>query len=138
MGTYSTKPRTQETLNTYKSQGKNLQSEIDRLNANINKLNLQLKAVNLSMQKLDNEIRQNQGNILTTEEKIDQNKETLTRAVQNIYTSENSSIVEIAVTDTIPVTQPCKKLKILSVADVFADVINKVYNYQSISTTFIH
>ena len=85
----------QETLNNYKSQGKNLQSEIDRLNANINKLNLQLKAVNLSIQKLDSEIKINQGNILTTEDKIDQNKSTLTRTVQNIYTSENSSIIEI-------------------------------------------
>jgi ribose-phosphate pyrophosphokinase len=51
---------------------------------------------------------------------------------------ENSKIVEIAVTDTIPVNRECKKIKILSVADIFADVINKVYNYQSISTTFIH
>ncbi len=51
---------------------------------------------------------------------------------------EKSKIVEIAVTDTIPVNRECKKIKILSVADIFADVINKVYNYQSISTTFIH
>ncbi len=85
----------QETLANYKSQGKNLQSEIDRLNANINKLNLQLKAVNLSIQKLDSEIKENQGNILTTEERIDQNKETLTRTIQNIYANESSSIVEI-------------------------------------------
>jgi ribose-phosphate pyrophosphokinase len=51
---------------------------------------------------------------------------------------EKSKIVEVAVTDTIPVNRECKKIKILSVADIFADVINKVYNYQSISTTFIH
>jgi len=51
---------------------------------------------------------------------------------------ENSKITEIAVTDTIPFNRECKKIKILSVADIFADVINKVYNYQSISTTFIH
>jgi ribose-phosphate pyrophosphokinase len=51
---------------------------------------------------------------------------------------EKSKIVEIAVTDTIPFNHECKKIKILSVADIFADVINKVYNYQSISTTFIH
>jgi ribose-phosphate pyrophosphokinase len=51
---------------------------------------------------------------------------------------ENSKIVEIVVTDTIPFNRDCKKIKILSVADIFADVINKVYNYQSISTTFIH
>jgi ribose-phosphate pyrophosphokinase len=51
---------------------------------------------------------------------------------------EKSKIVEIAVTNTIPFSLNCKKIKILSVADIFADVINKVYNYQSISTTFIH
>jgi ribose-phosphate pyrophosphokinase len=51
---------------------------------------------------------------------------------------EKSKIVEVAITDTIPVNRECKKIKILSVADIFADVINKVYNYQSISTTFIH
>jgi ribose-phosphate pyrophosphokinase len=51
---------------------------------------------------------------------------------------ENSRIVELVVTDTIPVKNGSKKIKILSVADVFADVINKVYNYQSISTSFIH
>jgi len=51
---------------------------------------------------------------------------------------ENSKIVEIVVTDTIPFNRDCKKIKVLSVADIFADVIDKVYNYQSISTTFIH
>lgn len=51
---------------------------------------------------------------------------------------EKSKIVEIAMTDTIPFNHNSKKIKILSVADIFADVIDKVYNYQSISTTFIH
>jgi ribose-phosphate pyrophosphokinase len=50
----------------------------------------------------------------------------------------NSDIIEVAVTDTIPFNRKCKKIKVLSVADLFADVINKVYNYQSVSTTFIH
>jgi ribose-phosphate pyrophosphokinase len=51
---------------------------------------------------------------------------------------ENSKIIEVVVTDTIPFNRDCKKIKVLSVADIFADVIDKVYNYQSISTTFIH
>lgn len=51
---------------------------------------------------------------------------------------EKSKIIEIVVTDTIPLKHDCKKIKVISVSDVFADVINKVYNYQSISTTFIH
>ena len=49
-----------------------------------------------------------------------------------------SSLLELVVTDTIPVDHhKTDKLKVISVADMFADVINKVYNYQSISSTFI-
>ena len=50
---------------------------------------------------------------------------------------ENSPIKELVVTDSIPLKQESKKIKVISVADVFADVINKVYNYQSISNSFI-
>ena len=74
---------------------KNLQSEIDRLNTKMNKLNLQIKAINLSLLKLDKEISGNQDKILTTQEKIDQNKKILNRTLQNIYTNESLSIVEI-------------------------------------------
>ncbi|MFC2112475.1 ribose-phosphate pyrophosphokinase [Bacteroidota bacterium] len=50
---------------------------------------------------------------------------------------EESSISEVIVTDTIPVTKKSPKIKIISVAELFADVINKVYNYESISSNFI-
>ena len=50
---------------------------------------------------------------------------------------ENSFIDEVLVTDTIPSSRTSPKIKVLSVADLFADVINKVYNYQSISSHFI-
>ena len=51
---------------------------------------------------------------------------------------ENSAIDEVVVTDTIPITgKESSKITVLSVAGVFADVIQKVYNYQSISTNFI-
>ncbi len=50
---------------------------------------------------------------------------------------ENSAIEELIVTDTIPLKKQIDKIKILSVADLFSDIINKVYNYQSISSTFI-
>jgi len=50
---------------------------------------------------------------------------------------ENSPIKELLVTDSIPLQQESKKIKVISVADIFADVINKVYNYQSISNSFI-
>ncbi len=50
---------------------------------------------------------------------------------------ENSKITEVIVTDTIPLKHHSDKIKVLSIADLFADTINKVYNYQSISGNFI-
>jgi ribose-phosphate pyrophosphokinase len=50
---------------------------------------------------------------------------------------DKSSIKEIIVTDTIPVPDKMNKIRIISVAELFADVINKVYNYESISSNFI-
>ena len=50
---------------------------------------------------------------------------------------EKSQISEIIVTDTIPQQTDNPRLKVISVAELFADVINKVYNYQSISSKFI-
>ena len=49
----------------------------------------------------------------------------------------DSRITEVIVTDSLPIKPISDKIKVLSVADVFADVINKVYNYQSISSSFI-
>lgn len=50
---------------------------------------------------------------------------------------ENSNIKEIIVTDTIPLPRESSKIRVISVAELFADVINKVYNYESISSSFI-
>jgi ribose-phosphate pyrophosphokinase len=50
---------------------------------------------------------------------------------------EKSAITELAVTDSIPLKQECSKIKVISLADQFADIINKIYNYQSISSNFI-
>lgn len=50
---------------------------------------------------------------------------------------ENSALAEVVVTDSIPLKRENPKIKVISIADIFADVINKVYNYQSISSTFI-
>jgi len=50
---------------------------------------------------------------------------------------EKSSLQELIVTDTIPLHKDSPKVKVLTVADIFADVIEKVYNYQSISSNFI-
>jgi ribose-phosphate pyrophosphokinase len=56
------------------------------------------------------------------------------KAYDNI---NNSKLAELIVTDTIPLKQESEKIKVLSVADLFAKVINSVQNYESISSNFI-
>ncbi len=48
----------------------------------------------------------------------------------------NSRFDEIVVTDTIPLKQECEKIKVLSTAKLFADVIKRVTNHESISSFF--
>ena len=48
-----------------------------------------------------------------------------------------SAIDEMVITDTIPLIVAHPKIKVLTVADIFADVIQKVHKYQSISDNFI-
>ncbi len=50
---------------------------------------------------------------------------------------QNSCITEMVVTDTIPLKQQLDKIKVISASELFADVIDKIYNYQSISSNFI-
>lgn len=50
---------------------------------------------------------------------------------------QNSKLTELIVTDTIPLSQQCDKIRVLSVADLFSDIIKKVFNHESISNTFI-
>jgi ribose-phosphate pyrophosphokinase len=51
---------------------------------------------------------------------------------------EESFIDEVIVTDSIRIKSgKSSKIKVLSIADLFANVISKVYNYQSISSHFI-
>ena len=49
----------------------------------------------------------------------------------------DSKISEVVVTDSLPIKPITDKIKVLSIAGVFTDVIKKVYNYQSISANFI-
>jgi len=50
---------------------------------------------------------------------------------------EKSGITEVVVTDTIPLRGHSDKIKVLTIADLFADVIHKVYKYKSITENFI-
>ncbi len=50
---------------------------------------------------------------------------------------ENSSLNEIIFTDSIPYTKSCSKVKVLSVADMFADAIMRVCNNESISSLYV-
>lgn len=50
---------------------------------------------------------------------------------------EKSPFTEVIVTDTIPLKKESSKITVLSVAPLFADVISRVYNYESISSNFI-
>lgn len=50
---------------------------------------------------------------------------------------ENSQIKELIITDTIPQANKCDKIKTLSVAELFGDVIQRVENFDSISSHFI-
>lgn len=60
------------------------------------------------------------------------------RAYENIA---ESPLTEVVVTDTIPLTKdPDKdtsKIRVVSVADLFAGIIDKAYNYKSISDHFL-
>lgn len=48
-----------------------------------------------------------------------------------------SSITELIVTDTIPLKESHEKIRVLSVAELFADVMRRMVNNQSISSHFI-
>ncbi len=50
---------------------------------------------------------------------------------------EQSALAEVVVTDSIPLRKPSPKIHVISISDLFADVIKKVYNNQSISTTYL-
>jgi len=49
----------------------------------------------------------------------------------------NSQLTEVLVTDTIPLRQENAKIKVLSVAPLFAKAFRKIHNHESISSLFI-
>jgi len=58
-------------------------------------------------------------------------------AIQKI---NDSPLEELIVTDTIPINQEgsgCKKIKVLSVADLFGEAIKRIHNNESVSSLFV-
>ena len=53
----------------------------------------------------------------------------------------SSKLIEVVVTDTIPLAispdTDISKIKVLTVADIFGDIIDKVYSFKSISSSFV-
>ncbi|MCQ2227284.1 MAG: ribose-phosphate pyrophosphokinase [Bacteroidales bacterium] len=50
---------------------------------------------------------------------------------------ENSKITEVILTDSIPLKRECSKIKVLSVADMFAETLACVYNNETIAKHFV-
>jgi ribose-phosphate pyrophosphokinase len=50
---------------------------------------------------------------------------------------EQSALLEVVVTDSIPLRKPGPKIRVISIAGLFSDIIKKAYNNQSISSTFL-
>lgn len=57
------------------------------------------------------------------------------KAYENI---KNSALTEIYVTDSIPLTQELDKIKIVTIADLFARAIENTFEYKSIHSLFIN
>ena len=55
-------------------------------------------------------------------------------AIQRI---DDSAVEELVVTDSVPFINTSKKIKVLSIADIFAKTIDAVTNNKSISTNFV-
>lgn len=56
------------------------------------------------------------------------------KAYENI---ENSVLEELVITDTLPLRGQSSKIKVLTVADLFAKAIRKIHDHESISSLFI-
>lgn len=50
---------------------------------------------------------------------------------------ENSALSKLLVTDTIPLNRTSDKIEVISVAEIFADAIRRIYTDESVSTLFL-
>ena len=50
---------------------------------------------------------------------------------------EESAIEELVVTDSVPIVKQCSKIKVISIAEIFAKTISSVIEHKSISENFV-
>ena len=50
---------------------------------------------------------------------------------------DESALVEMIFTDSIPFTKECRKATIISISELFAETINRVHNNESISSSYL-
>jgi ribose-phosphate pyrophosphokinase len=50
---------------------------------------------------------------------------------------ENSQLTELIVTDTIPMSKQSDKIRVITVSELFGDVIKRLVNNESISSHFV-
>ncbi len=84
---------------SYQSQGKSLSGQIGQLNDKIASLNLQIQAINLTMSQLDDDITQTQSQIQVTQSDIQEKQSSIASLMQNLYQSDQTSLVEMFLKD---------------------------------------
>lgn len=87
--------RQEQTIQTLRTQGRTLQTEIQKLNAQSKKLALQIQAVEFSLSKLNKEIAANTAQVRLKEDQLALNRGALVRAMQSLYESDRSSLLEV-------------------------------------------
>jgi len=85
----------EDQIASYKKQGNTLSNQIAELNANIAKVNLQIKATNLTLQQLDKNISDTKTQIVVTQGDIVDKKTALSNLLQNLYQTDQVSLMEI-------------------------------------------
>lgn len=79
----------------YQKQGSSLKGEISQLNSKVASINLQIKAISLTLSQLDRSIGDTQQKIVSTKQSIETNKEILSGLLQELYTNEKTTLLEV-------------------------------------------
>jgi len=76
---------------------KSLKTEINTLTSRANRINLEIKAIEINLGKINDQITETQKHINSTENKIDMHKETLGKAVQDMYETDRQGMMHILI-----------------------------------------